>query len=152
MKKINFSIEDQLHTIFIDNKCLLKIQHLAGRIEQGGYIFISKIKDTNEYIVELLTEPHKKDICTATFIKLSNKHKRLSKRIQRNNGHLYEIGFYHTHPKNFGCNPSHYDLNYFSSISEKYKISLFMIGVINKVNILIYSYGKQIAKEVAWIQ
>lgn len=152
MKKIKFLIENEQHTIFIKEKYLFKIKNFTGGVEKGGYIFISKIKKVYEYQVELLTDPHKKDICTETFIKLSNKHKRLARKIQRKNNHLYEAGFYHTHPESFGCNPSNYDLNYFSSISKKYKISLFMIGVSDKVNVLVYSYGKQVVREIVWMK
>lgn len=148
MKKIEFSIENEYHAIFIEDNHFKKITNLAGGKEQGGYIFISKIKNTQEYIVELLTDPHKRDICSETFIKLSNKHKRIARKIQRKNNTLYEVGFYHTHPESFGCRQSEYDLEYFSNISRQYKISLFMIGINNKVNIIIYSYGRQKAKEI----
>ena len=148
MGKIEFEIDNQQYTIFIHEEFLLKINGLAGKLEYGGYMFASKIKDTNEFIVELLTDPHKKDVCSETFIKISNKHKKIARNIQKNNKHLYEIGFYHTHPENYGCRPSMYDLKYFEMISKKYKISLFVIGVTNKVNIIVYSQGNKIKEEV----
>jgi|GEM_PF-2270341 len=147
MRKIEFKILNEPNIIFIKQEFLIKISSLSGRLERGGYIFASKIKDTNEYIVEALTSPQKNDICEENFVELSNRHKKLSRKIQKKNK-LYEIGFYHTHPNYFGCFPSSYDLDYFKKISKAYNISLFIIGVHNKTNIIIYSLGKQIHKEI----
>lgn len=152
MAKIDFIIDGFEYILFIEEKHLQKVAGLSGELEKGGYIFASKIKGTNEYVVELLTDPHKDDICTETFIELSRKHSKIAKSIKRKDRALYEIGFYHTHPSESGCKPSTYDMSYFKEVSSPYDLSVFMIGVKERVNILIYSRGKQIVKETIWKQ
>lgn len=153
MKKINFKIKNEKFWIFIKQEVIDSIFNFAiNKVdfkESGGYLFVDKIKDTNEFICKKITHPQKKDIVSEDFFKMSWKHKRMSRKITRKNPYLYEVGFYHTHPKNFGCNPSSYDLEIFCKKSTNYKISLFIISIENKMKCLIYSFGKKI-KEVKW--
>lgn len=148
MKKIVFKINDEDFWLFIDKQLLKKLTQFVGQKEKAGYLFIDKIKNTNEFRCRNFTMPHKKDISTNQYIEMSRKHQRIARKIQRNNPYLYEAGFYHTHPEWFGCEPSKYDLQIFKQKSEKYFISLFLIVISNTIKCLIYSFGEKIKEEL----
>lgn len=151
MRTINFTISNKKIWLFIETDVLLNISSFIGKTEKAGYLFTKKIKNANEFICTYFTPPHKKDLSTKNFVEISKKHKKISKKIRKNNPYLYEIGFYHTHPDEFGCEPSDYDLRIFTKKSNKYFISFFIISLGYKMQYFVYSYGKEIKKGVLWV-
>jgi len=148
LKKIEFKIDDELWVILIGINWLKMITSYSGKLENGGYIFVTKVNKVKELEVSYLTEPHINDTHMNNFIKFSRSHRRIAKKINRENPELYEIGFYHTHPEEFGSNASSYDLEQFKKKSQKYFLSLFIIGISNKVNVFIYSKGVKIMEDI----
>ena len=135
--------------LFIKKEIINKIKSYAKDmlVEKAGYLFIKKIKNTNEYICSDITSPHKKDKVTPHRVKMSLAHKWISYKIQKQNKFLQQIGFYHTHPKHFGSKISPYDSREFIKKSRKYLFSIFIITTEIQMSVYIYSYGKKI-KEI----
>ena len=152
MKKIIFKVDQNEWMLFLEEVHIKEICSHSGSIEKGGYIFVSKIKGVRELKLELLTKPHPKDFGNETFMSLSKEHKKIAKKIRKKDRHLYEIGFYHTHPEFYGAKPSYYDLDVFRKISKKHEFSVFIIGVEKYINIYIYHRGENIKEEKIWIQ
>ena len=153
MKKISFKIKKEKFWIFIEKNILDSIFSFVepeeNFKEKGGYLFADKIKDTNEFRCKKITFPQKRDFSSEDFFEMSWKHKRIAKKINKKNPFLYQIGFYHTHKKDFGCEPSTYDLDVFSEKTTDYALSLFIIATQDAIKYLIYSFGKKI-KDGKW--
>ncbi len=141
---MNLEIKRKNISINIDDLVFETICKQAGGNEKIGYIFYEKIKDTNEYIINKISPPHKKDISKPGYCKISRKHKREVDAWLSWNEHISTIGYYHTHPESYGTKRSRVDLNAFWESSLENEISIFIIAIKSKVSIYIYSFGREV--------
>ena len=148
--KVEFN-EQEIITFNFKKEILKNICGYAGGLEKIGYLFYQKLLNINEYILDEISEPHKKDISTKIYSEICWRHKWKTKKwIETKKKKYGIIGYYHTHPEQFKIVPSNIDFSYFNKNSKKANIKVYIIAISKELMIYFYSYGKEIMKK-KWI-